>query len=82
MDAQKVEFVRYTASEGKSLQWKQKVWLFEEHREIVVTMFAEKTVVLESYMLVGEVEEVAFETYADWYERNKHQLGFPHCFCS
>lgn len=77
MEVQKIELVRYTASEGMSLQWKQKIWSFTEHKEVVETMFAEKVSIIDTGALVGEVEEVPFEHYQKWHE--KHACVIPSC---
>lgn len=81
MEKQEIKFVRYTASEGKSLQWTQKVWSFTQHKEVEEVMFAEKTTIIEEGKLVGKVEEVPFEFYNDWYEKNKNTLGLSSFMC-
>lgn len=69
MKTEKLTMMRFTAEDGKSLQWTQKVYSCAEHKIVEELQFAERTAVIALEDLVGKVEEIPLMTYREW--RNK-----------
>lgn len=66
MKREKCEFVRYTASEGKSLKWTLKMYDCVEKRFEVREMYALKTALIDESELVGDVVEVPEKECMEW----------------
>lgn len=69
MKTEKLTMMRFTAEDGKSLQWTQKVYDVVNYKIVEELQFAERTAIIALEDLVGEVEEIPFMTYREW--RNK-----------
>lgn len=69
MKTEKLTMMRFTAEDGKSLQWTQKVYSFVEHKIVEELQFAERTAVIALEDLVGKVEEIPLMTYGEWYDK-------------
>lgn len=75
MKREKCEFVRYTASEGKSLKWTLKTYDCVEKRLKVRENYAYKTALIDESELVGDVVEVPEEECMEWMKSNPMCLG-------
>lgn len=69
MKTEKLTMMRFTAEDGKSLQWVQKTYSFTEHKIVEELQFAERTAVIALEDLVGKVEEIPFMTYREWRDK-------------
>ena len=78
MKRQDVNYVRFTASDGKSLQWKEKMWDYNQNKEVEEVMYAQKTTIIDINQLIGEVKEIPYEVYQEWYDNNSFNLGYAH----
>ena len=70
-----IELRRYTAEKGKSLKWY--VWVVNpdtRERERVLR-YAECTAVIDINQLDGDVMEIPYEEYKEWWDNNHHCLG-------
>ena len=75
MKREKCEFVRYTASVGKSLKWTLKMYDCVEKRFEAREMYALKTALIDESELVGDVVEVPEEECMEWMKSNPMCLG-------
>lgn len=75
MKREKCEFVRYTASEGKSLKWTLKSYNYCEKRYEAMEMYAEKTALIDESELVGDVIEVPEEECQEWMKSHPMCVG-------
>ena len=74
MKREECKFVKYTASEGKSLKYK--LDLGEDANEVKeCTICVRRTAVIDEDMLVGEVEEISREEYLEWAETEGRNFG-------
>ena len=67
---------RYTAAKSKSLKWFE--WVMNPNtREIErVVRYAECTAVIDNNQLDGDVMEIPYEEYKEWWDNNNyHCLG-------
>lgn len=69
MKTEKLTMMRFTAEDGKSLQWTQKVYDIVSHKIVEAPQFAERTTIITLEDLVGEVEEIPFMTYREWHNK-------------
>lgn len=65
MERQECKFVRYAASEGKSLKYTLKYYIGGKLVECPVC--AERDALIDETILVGEVEEISTEEYFEWF---------------
>lgn len=75
MKREKCEFVRYTASEGKSLKWTLKMYDCVEKRYEERENYAYKTALIDESELVGDVVEVPEEECMEWMKSKPMCLG-------
>lgn len=75
MQKVKVELVRFTASEGKSLKWRELRTNPHTRKLETVLCYSEYEAVIDTSRLVGEVMEVSIEEYREWYGDNMCCLG-------
>lgn len=75
MKQQAVELIRFTASEGHSLKWMEKVIHPQTRKEETVLRYSEYTAVIDVNKLVGDVKEIPIVEYKEWYENLKYNLG-------
>ena len=69
MKTEKLTMMRFTAEDGKSLQWTQKVYSWAEHKIVEEPQFAERTAVIALEDLVGKVEEIPLMSYGEWHDK-------------
>lgn len=77
MEKKKVNFVRYTSSEGMSLKWKEFGYDYQKKKMEESTRWEEKDAIIDENNLIGEVEEIPYSQYL---EETKHcafgSIGF------
>ena len=66
---------RYTACKGKSLKWYEWVTDPKTREEERVLRYAEYSAVININELAGEVLEIPYEEYKEWWDNNYHCLG-------
>ena len=66
---------RYTASKGKSLKWYECVINPNTRERDRVLRYSECTAVIDINQLDGEVMEIPYEEYKEWWDNNRHCLG-------
>lgn len=75
MKREKCEFVRYTASEGKSLKWTLKVYNSIEKRFEAREIYTLKTALIDESELIGDVVEVPEEECIEWMKAHPVCIG-------
>ena len=75
MKISNVVLKRYTSSKGKSLKWYE--WVMNPNtRECEKSLrYAECTAVIDTNQLDGDVMEIPYEEYKEWWDNNYHCLG-------
>lgn len=66
---------RYTASKGKSLKWYERVTNPDTRESDIVLRYSGCTAVIDTNQLDGEVMEIPYEEYKEWWDNNHHCLG-------
>lgn len=66
---------RYTASKGKSLKWYECVINPSTRESDRVLRYSECTAEIDTNQLDGEVMEIPYEEYKEWWNNNPHCLG-------
>ena len=66
---------RYTADKGKSLKWYEWVMNSTTRESERVLRYAEYTAVIDTNQLDGNVMEIPYEEYKEWWDNNYHCLG-------
>lgn len=79
MKQEEVKLVRFTANEGKSLKWRQRIWNFREHKFEEEEMFAERTTIIDINQLII-IEEIPHDEYLDWYRKIGNTYGISSIF--
>lgn len=75
MKISNISLKRYTAGKGKSLKWYELV-INPNTREIErVLRYSEYTTVIDTNQLDGDVMEVPYGEYKEWWDNNYHCLG-------
>lgn len=75
MKISNVVLKRYTAGKGKSLKWYEWVTNPKTREEERVLRYAECTAVIDTNQLDGDVMEIPYEEYKEWWDNNYHCLG-------
>ena len=75
MKTSNVVLKRYTASKGKSLKWHEWVMNPNTRESERVLSYAECTAVIDTNQLDGDVMEIPYEEYKEWWDNNYHCLG-------
>ena len=75
MKISNVALKRYTASKGKSLKWYEWVMNPNTRESERVLRHAECTAVIDTNQLDGEVMEIPYKEYKEWWDNNYHCLG-------
>ena len=70
-----VTLKRYTASKGKSLKWYEWVMNTNTRENERVLRYSECTAVIDTNKLDGEVIEVSYQEYKEWWDNNYLGLG-------
>lgn len=70
-----IEQRRYTASKDKSLKWYEWVMNPNTRERDRVLRYSEYTAVIDTNQLAGEVMEIPYEEYKEWWDNNHHCLG-------
>ena len=75
MKKSNVALKRYTAGKSKSLKWYE--WVMNPNsRECERALrYAECTAVIDTNQLNGDVMEIPYEEYKDWWDNNYPRLG-------
>lgn len=78
MKISNVVLKRYTAGKGKSLKWYE--WIINPNtRESErVLRYAECTAVIDTNQLDGNVMEIPYEEYKEWWDNNRGNLKLFH----
>ena len=66
---------RYTADKGKSLKWYECVMNPNTRKCERALRYAECTAVIDTNQLDGDVMEIPYEEYKEWWDNNYHCLG-------
>lgn len=75
MKISNVVLKRYTADKGKSLKWYEWVMNPSTRESERVLRYAECTAVIDTNQLDGDVVEVPYEEYKEWWDNNYLSLG-------
>ena len=75
MKASDVALKRYTADKGKSLKWYEWAMNPNTRESDRVLRYAECTAVIDTNQLDGDVMEIPYEEYKEWWDNNYHCLG-------
>lgn len=75
MKISNVVLKRYTAMEGKSLKWYEWVTNPKTREEERALRYAEYTTLIDTNQLDGDVMEIPYEEYKEWWDNNYHCLG-------
>ena len=70
-----VTLKRYTASKGKSLKWYEWVMNTNTRENERVLRYSECPAVIDTNKLDGEVIEVSYQEYKEWWDNNYLGLG-------
>lgn len=65
MKREECKFVRYTASEGKSLKYRLRFYKYDEVQILEICALRDATI--DENLLVGDVEEISREEYMQWF---------------
>ena len=66
---------RYTAEKGKSLKWYEWVINPNTRENERVLRYSECSAVIDINQLDGNVVEIPYEEYKEWWDKNYHCLG-------
>lgn len=66
---------RYTAEKGKSLKWYEWVMNPNTRESERVLRYAECTAAIDTNQLDGEVMEISYGEFKEWWDKNYHCLG-------
>ena len=75
MKTSNVVLKRYAAEKGKSLKWYEWVMNPDTREYEKVLRYAECTAVIDINQLDGDVMEVLYGEYKEWWDKNYHCLG-------
>lgn len=75
MKISNVVLKRYTAGKGKSLKWHEWVMNPNTRENESVLRYAEYTAVIDTNQLDGNVMEIPYGEYREWWDNNYHCLG-------
>lgn len=75
MKISNVELKRYTAGKGKSLKWYEWVMNPNTRENERVLRYSEYTAVIDINLLDGDVMEIPYNEYKEWWDNNYHRLG-------
>lgn len=75
MKTSNVVLKRYTAEKGKSLKWYEWAMNKNTRESERVLRYAEYIAVIDTNQLDGNVMEVPYEEYKEWWDNNCHCLG-------
>ena len=70
-----IAFKRYTAEKGKSLKWYELVMNPNTRECERVLRYSGCTAVIDTNQLDGNVMEIPYEEYKEWWDNNYHCLG-------
>ena len=74
MNIGNVALKRYTAGKGKSLKWYEWVMNPNTRESERVLRYAECTAVIDTNQLDGEVMEILYQDYKEWWDNKYHCL--------
>jgi hypothetical protein len=66
---------RYTADKSKSLKWYEWVMNLNTRESERVLRYAECTAVIDTNQLDGDVMEIPYEEYKEWWDNSYYCLG-------
>ena len=75
MKISNVKLKRYTAGKGKSLKWYEWVINPNTRENESVLRYSEYIAVIDTNQLDGDVMEVPYGEYREWWDNNCHCLG-------